>query len=83
MKSPILVLNEDDIRACVSLDQTSLGEVEKGFSALAEGKVTLPPILRIDIPENHGEVDVKTAYIHGLDSFAIKIASGFFDNRKL
>jgi ornithine cyclodeaminase len=57
--------------------------VAEGFSKLAEGKVSLPPIMRIDVPDNHGEVDVKTAYIHGLDSFAIKIASGFHDNRLL
>ena len=83
MKKPILVLNENDIRSCVSLDEVALDEVTKGFTALAKGHVTLPPILRIDVEENHGEVDVKTAYIQGLDSFAIKIASGFFENRKL
>ena len=83
MKKPILVLNESDIRSCVSLDEVVLDEVAKGFTALAKGHVTLPPILRIDVEENHGEVDVKTAYIQGLDSFAIKIAAGFFENRKL
>ena len=83
MKKPILVLNESDIRSCVSMDETALEEVAKGFTALAKGHVTLPPILRIDVEENHGEVDVKTAYIQGLDSFAIKIAAGFFENRKL
>ena len=83
MKQPILVLNESDIRSCVSLDEVALDEVAKGFTALAKGHVTLPPILRIDVEENHGEVDVKTAYIQGLDSFAIKIAAGFFENRKL
>ena len=83
MKKPILVLNESDIRSCVSLDEVALDEVTKGFTALAKGHVTLPPILRIDVEENHGEVDVKTAYIQGLDSFAIKIAAGFFENWKL
>ena len=83
MKKPILVLNESDIRSCVSMDETALEEVAKGFTALAKGHVTLPPILRIDVEENHGEVDVKTAYIQGLDSFAIKIAAGFFENWKL
>ena len=43
----------------------------------------MPPIMRIDIEKFHGESDVKAAYIDGLDSFAIKIASGFFDNPKL
>jgi ectoine utilization protein EutC len=83
MKQPIVVLNEAEIRRSVSLNEEALAEVSKGFTALAKGEVTLPPILRIDIPENHGEVDVKTAYIHGLDSFAIKIAAGFFNNREL
>lgn len=36
--------------------------------------------MRIDIPEHNGEIDVKTAYIKGLDTFAIKISSGFFNN---
>lgn len=83
MKKPILVLNESEIRECVSLNEEALIEVAKGFTALANGQVTLPPILRIDVEENHGEVDVKTAYIHGMDSFAIKIAAGFFNNYKV
>lgn len=83
MKKAILVLNEAEIRKCVPLNMEALDEVAKGFTALAKEEVTLPPILRIDVPENHGEVDVKTAYIHGLDSFAIKIAAGFFKNSEL
>ncbi len=83
MKKPIVVLNEKEIRQCVSLTEEALVEVSIGFTALAKGEVILPPILRIDIPEYHGEVDVKTAYIHRLDSFAIKIAAGFFNNREL
>lgn len=79
----ITIYTEADLRSCVFMDEISLAEVVEGFSKLAQGKVTLPPILRVEVPENHGEVDVKTAYIQGLDSFAIKIASGFWDNRLL
>jgi ornithine cyclodeaminase len=43
----------------------------------------MPPILRLDIAAARGEVDVKTAYVPGLDGFAIKISPGFFDNPKL
>jgi ornithine cyclodeaminase len=43
----------------------------------------MPPVLRLDISEHRGEVDVKTAYVPGLDGFAIKISPGFFDNPKL
>jgi ornithine cyclodeaminase len=35
----------------------------------------------IPVPQHHGEVDVKSAYIEGLGSFAVKVASGFWDNR--
>ena len=83
MKKHILVLNEAEIRQSVQVDDEAFQEVAQGFTALAKNQVTLPPILRIDVEDHHGEVDVKTAYIHGLDSFAIKIASGFFNNYKL
>jgi ectoine utilization protein EutC len=77
----VTIFNETEIRTCAKLDLDSLEAVTAGFSKLAKGEATLPPIMRIDIPENHGEVDVKTAYIHGLENFAIKIASGFYDNQ--
>ncbi len=43
----------------------------------------MPPIMRFNIVDNNGEIDVKAAYIPGLDSLAIKISPGFFDNPKL
>jgi len=76
----ITILKEAEIRQCVGLDQEAIAVVEDGFTRLASGEVTLPPIVQVDIPENKGEVDIKTAYVRGLDSFAIKIASGFLDN---
>jgi ornithine cyclodeaminase len=79
----ITVFTESDLRSCVFMDDESLSEVAKGFSELARGHVFLPPILRVEVPENNGEVDVKTAHIQGQDSFAIKIAAGFFDNKSL
>jgi ornithine cyclodeaminase len=78
----IVILNEEEIRGCVKMDEAALKVVADGFSRLAEGKVTVPPIMRIDIEEYLGEVDVKSALIQDLDSFAIKIASGFPENRK-
>ncbi|HJR20290.1 MAG TPA: ornithine cyclodeaminase family protein, partial [Dongiaceae bacterium] len=61
----IFVLTERDLRACVQLDQAAVDVVEQAFRALASGKVIMPPILSMDIPDAHGEVDVKTAYIPG------------------
>src|SRR5688500_3105301 len=79
----IFVLTERDLRACVHLDRAAVDVVEQAFRALASGKVIMPPILSMDIPDAHGEVDVKTAYIPGFDGFAIKVSPGFFDNPKL
>jgi ectoine utilization protein EutC len=79
----IIILTETEIRKCVSVDQETLAVIEDAFTRLADGKAMMPPIMRIDIPENNGEVDIKSAYLQGLDSFAVKMSSGFFDNYKL
>jgi ornithine cyclodeaminase len=77
------ILTEAELRRIVPLDLAAIDRVETAFVALAAGTVAMPPILRLDIPEHHGEVDVKTAYVPGLDGFAIKISPGFFDNPKI
>lgn len=79
----IRILKESNLREAVSLDHDAVACIEEAFTALATRNVAMPPILRLDIPEHNGEVDVKTAYVPGLDSFAIKISPGFFDNPKL
>ncbi len=79
----IFVLTERDLRGCVHIDRAAIDIVEQAFRALASGKVVMPPILSMEIPDAHGEVDVKTAYIPGFDGFAIKVSPGFFDNPKI
>ncbi len=79
----IFVLTEADLRRCVKLDLEAVGIVEEAFRMLASGMVIMPPILSMEIPQAHGEVDVKTAYIPGFDGFAIKVSPGFFDNPKI
>ncbi|WP_146584633.1 cyclodeaminase [Puniceibacterium confluentis] len=80
MPSEIRILTEDHLRAMVPLDLALVDVVEAAFVALAGGRVIMPPILSMDLAAVHGEVDVKTAYIPGLDSFALKVSTGFFDN---
>ncbi len=79
----ITILTESELRQCVRLDEEAIAAVEEAFTALAEGRASTPPIVHVNVPEHRGEVDIKTAYIQGLDSFAIKVASGFLDNYKL
>ncbi|MBZ9866268.1 cyclodeaminase [Mesorhizobium sp. CA15] len=81
--SRITILTESDLRKIVTLDLDAVACVEDAFRALATLPVAMPPILRLDIPEHRGEVDVKSAYVPGIDGFAVKISSGFFDNPTL
>lgn len=81
--SKVILLSESDLRACVALDASTIDCVEHAFRLLATEKVVMPAILRLDIKEHNGEVDVKTAYLPGIDSFAIKVSPGFFDNPSL
>ncbi|GLQ77661.1 cyclodeaminase [Mesorhizobium huakuii] len=77
------ILTEAELRKIVTLDLDAVACVENAFRALATLPVAMPPILRLDIPEHRGEVDVKSAYVPGIDAFAVKISSGFFDNPEL
>ncbi len=79
----IRILTEAELRSQVQLDLDAIECVENAFHALATKSVVMPPIMRLDIIENNGEIDVKTAYIPGVDSLAIKISPGFFDNPSL
>lgn len=77
------LLTESDLRSLIKIDLVSVDYVEKGFKSLALNEVVMPPILSMMIPDFNGEVDVKTAYVPGIDSFAIKMSPGYFDNPKI
>jgi len=79
----MVILTEPDLRGIIDLDSSAVACIEEAFRTLATRPVVMPPILRLDIKERRGEVDVKTAYVPGLDTFAIKVSPGFFDNPKL
>ena len=80
MPNKVLLVTEAELRKAVALDIAAVDAVERAFVALATGKIIMPPILSMSIPEAHGEVDIKTAYIPGFDGFAVKVSPGFFDN---
>jgi len=77
------LFSEEEIRKHVVINKEMIDEVAGAFSDLTEKDVRMPPIMRVDIPENNGEMDVKTAYIPGHDMFALKVSTGFFNNDKL
>jgi ornithine cyclodeaminase len=79
----VRILTETDLRRLVPLDLAAVDAVAEGFRALAGGAVVMPPVLSMEIAAFNGEVDVKTAYVPGVPSFAIKVSPGFFDNPKI
>ncbi|WP_227418904.1 ectoine utilization protein EutC [Roseitranquillus sediminis] len=76
----VTILTDAELRDCVPLDLEAVEVVEGAFGALSEGGVVMPPVLSMAIEEANGEVDVKMAHVPGLESFAIKVSPGFFDN---
>jgi ectoine utilization protein EutC len=80
MPGSLLLLNESEIRECVGLDLPALSAVEEGFSNLFLGKAVVPPPIGIEVQDPQAEIHVKSAYVIGLSGFAVKIASGFYQN---
>ncbi len=79
----ITIVTENELKQCVALDKAVVDVVDQAFAILAGGEVVMPPILNLAIEEYYGEVDVKTAYVPGLDGFAVKISPGYFNNPKI
>jgi len=77
------VLTKGELQRLVPLDLTLVDAIADGFRKLAGGRVEMPPILSLRVPDHNGEVDVKSAYVPGVDVIAVKISPGFFDNPRL
>jgi ornithine cyclodeaminase len=75
------IIEEAQLREQVG-EAEALEAVETAFQALARGQVVQPPPLGMDLDEVRGEVHVKGAYLQGEPVFAMKVASGFYDNPK-
>lgn len=83
MRSEIMIVTETELRSALRLDLALIDAIEDAFRALAGGDVVMPPILSMALPAANGEVDVKTAWVPGVDGFAVKVSPGFFDNPAL
>jgi ornithine cyclodeaminase len=79
----VTILTEKELRKCIVLDHEVIEAIDEAFTWLAEGKVFMPPIMHIPVPENYGDFDFKSAHAHGLESLAVKLGAGFFENHKI
>lgn len=82
-KNDVLLLTQSQLREHILLNMDAVDCVENAFRLLAQENIVMPDVLRMDMTQSNGEVDVKTAYVPSLDSFAIKVSPGFFDNPKI
>ena len=76
----VRILTESELREVARLDARAVDTIAGAFAALHRGEAVMPPVLSMDLEELNAEVDVKTAWMRGLESFAVKISSGFFNN---
>ena len=66
------------------LDPTeAMARIEAGFVAYSAGRVTVPPVGHLDLPDADGECHIKYGWIRGDEVYLIKIASGFYGNPAL
>ena len=77
------MLTKGELQRLVPLDLTLVDAIADGFRKLGGGGVEMPPILSLRVPDHNGEVDVKSAYVPGVDVIAVKISPGFFGNPRL
>lgn len=75
----LLVLREPEIRRLLD-PAASLQAVEGAFTAYATGGAELPAVINLNVPERRGEIHVKAGHLRGGTHYAVKIASGFYDN---
>jgi len=76
----IRVLTEGELRGVVGLGEAELAAVEEVYPLISAGVGSMPPIMRVEVPESNGEIDVKSAYLPGHSGIAVKVSTGFFDN---
>jgi ornithine cyclodeaminase len=79
MRRALPVLSEEEIGRL--LDPASCRDaVEAAFTAYATGRAVLPGVIHLDLPGG-AEVHVKAGFLTGGKFWALKVASGFPENR--
>jgi len=63
-------------------DIDPLQVIEEGFVAYSQGKVIVPPVGELIFKDPPGDVHIKYGYIVDDEYYVIKVASGFYENRK-
>lgn len=78
--SELTVLTQPELQQVLGFGDRERAAIEAVYPLISQRVGSMPPVMRVDVPEHRGEVDVKTAYLPGYDGLAIKVSAGFFDN---
>ena len=73
------VLHEPEIRSLLG-PKDAYEAVRDAFVRLTRGEAVLPGVINLEIPGTRTEAHVKGAYLQGTRHFAVKVASGSYDN---
>ncbi len=76
------LISREEIVAALD-DRQAIELLEEGFIALSAGRVTVPPVGHLGMTDPPGECHIKYGHIHGDDFFAVKLATGFYENSAL
>jgi len=76
------VLKLDEIKSLVDIPQL-IQDIEAGFVLYSEGRVKVPPVGFLHFDNPPGDVHIKYGFVSGDDYYAVKMASGFYNNPDL
>jgi ornithine cyclodeaminase/alanine dehydrogenase-like protein (mu-crystallin family) len=79
---PLLLLNEDELRQIVTINE-AIDSIEVAFTALGRGQLDVPGDFALQLPNVKGEVQVKGTYFHDTPYFVIKVRNDFYNNLTL
>ena len=72
--------NETELRDSVGIGPAELDAIENAFASTAKEGFAHPPILNLPVGAKGGRLEVKSGFVDGLPSVALKILMGFPDN---
>ncbi len=77
----VSLFQEAEIRESVTLPE-AIEAMEKAFAAYSNKTASVPGVIHLDVPEHQGEVHIKAGYLHGAPEYVVKLAAGFWENRR-
>lgn len=77
-----MIINKSDILNILknASAEDIIPYIETAFTAYSQGLATVPPVGTLTFEQPPGDVHIKYGYIKGDSIYAIKVASGFYDN---